>query len=131
MWHGKLLVSYLSYCKTSCWTLSNIIKKKDKSVETNFIDQKNICDDDDDDVHDLTYLDVGDFFGHPKDAKWLFWRYKIIIWQIPDECLKFYYFHIFDVIYLMSYVIFGLYQCLFLFSLLFLRKEEMDAKYLD
>nr|XP_027071426.1 uncharacterized protein LOC113696224 [Coffea arabica] len=44
------------------------LKKKDKDVETNFIDQKNDDDDDDDDT-DMTHLDVADFFEHPEDAK--------------------------------------------------------------
>ncbi|XP_027152210.1 uncharacterized protein LOC113752288 [Coffea eugenioides] len=42
------------------------LQKKDKDVETNFIDQKN---DDDDDDADMTHLDVADFFEHPEDAK--------------------------------------------------------------
>ncbi|XP_027096296.1 uncharacterized protein [Coffea arabica] len=42
------------------------LKKKDKDVETNFIDQKNAYDDDD---ADMTHLDIADFFEHPEDAK--------------------------------------------------------------
>nr|XP_027095945.1 uncharacterized protein LOC113715843 [Coffea arabica] len=42
------------------------LKKKDKHVETNFIDQKDAYDDDD---ADMTHLDVADFFEHPEDAK--------------------------------------------------------------
>ncbi|XP_027101011.2 uncharacterized protein [Coffea arabica] len=42
------------------------LKKKDKDVETNFIDQKDAYDDDD---ADMTHLDIADFFEHPEDAK--------------------------------------------------------------
>ncbi|XP_027086672.1 uncharacterized protein [Coffea arabica] len=41
------------------------LKKKDKGVETNFIDQTNDYDDGDD--ADMTHLDVADFFEHPED----------------------------------------------------------------
>ena len=41
------------------------LKKKDKNVEINFIDQKNDYDDRDD--VDMTHLDVIDFFEHPED----------------------------------------------------------------
>ncbi|XP_027095943.2 uncharacterized protein [Coffea arabica] len=42
------------------------LKKKDKDVDTNFIDQKDAYNDDD---VDMTHLDVVDFFEHPEDAK--------------------------------------------------------------
>ncbi|XP_027122338.2 uncharacterized protein [Coffea arabica] len=49
------------------------LKKKDKGVETNFIDQKNDYDDGDD--ADMTHLDVADFFEHPEDVN----KYPMII----------------------------------------------------
>ncbi|XP_071939571.1 uncharacterized protein [Coffea arabica] len=49
------------------------LKKKDKGVETNFIDQKN--DYDDGDGADMTHLDVADFFEHPEDVN----KYPMII----------------------------------------------------
>ncbi|XP_027102933.2 uncharacterized protein [Coffea arabica] len=49
------------------------LKKKDKNVETNFIDQKNDYDDADD--ADMTHLDVADFFEHPEDVN----KYPMIV----------------------------------------------------
>ncbi|XP_027184011.1 uncharacterized protein LOC113782318 [Coffea eugenioides] len=49
------------------------LNKKDKGVETNFIDQKNDYDDGDD--ADMTHLDVADFFEHPEDVN----KYLMII----------------------------------------------------
>ncbi|XP_027067762.1 uncharacterized protein [Coffea arabica] len=49
------------------------LKKKDKGVETNFIDQKNNYDDGDD--VDMTHLDVADFFQHPEDVN----KYPMIV----------------------------------------------------
>ncbi|XP_071918756.1 uncharacterized protein [Coffea arabica] len=49
------------------------LKKKDRGVETNFIDQKNDYDDGDD--ADMTQLDVADFFEHPEDVN----KYPMII----------------------------------------------------
>ncbi|XP_027108616.1 uncharacterized protein [Coffea arabica] len=49
------------------------LKKKDKDIETNFIDQKNDYDDADD--TDMTHLDVADFFEHPEDVN----KYPIIV----------------------------------------------------
>ena len=60
----------------SCHTAKHVIefyqaslKKKGKSAETNFIDHKNIYDDDDADAN-ITYTDIIDFFEHSKGAKW-------------------------------------------------------------
>ncbi|XP_027174605.1 uncharacterized protein LOC113774248 [Coffea eugenioides] len=49
------------------------LKKKDKNVKTNFIDQKNDYDDTDD--ADMTHLDVADFLEHPKDVN----KYPMIV----------------------------------------------------
>nr|XP_027085055.1 uncharacterized protein LOC113707092 [Coffea arabica] len=50
-----------------------LLKKKDKGVETNFIDQKNDYDDVDD--ADMTQLDIADFFEHPEDVN----KYPMIV----------------------------------------------------
>ncbi|XP_071909771.1 uncharacterized protein [Coffea arabica] len=49
------------------------LKKKDKGVETNFIDQKNDYDNGDD--ADMTRLNITDFFEHPEDVN----KYPIIV----------------------------------------------------
>ncbi|XP_071917107.1 uncharacterized protein [Coffea arabica] len=68
------------HCSRTCRTVEHLVdlyqaslKKKDKGVETNFIDQKNDYDDGDD--ADMTHLDVADFFEHPKDVN----KYSMII----------------------------------------------------
>ncbi|XP_027118399.2 uncharacterized protein [Coffea arabica] len=51
------------------------LKKKDKIVETNFIDQKNDYDDGDDADADMTHLNVADFFEHPENVN----KYPMIV----------------------------------------------------
>ena len=69
------------------------LKRKNKNVKTNFIDQKNIRDNND--IYaNLTHFDVANFFAHSEDTKWLSWRCKMM-WRIPNECLNFVLFIIF------------------------------------